>query len=526
MNSINNYIKKTADHPLSDAELLSDYPLLITSKLLDFTLARIYNLIKLLTILLIYRLEGIMKPFMDSDFLLSTETAKLLYHDYAENMPIVDYHCHISPKEIADDIHFDNISQLWLGGDHYKWRLMRSNGISEEYISGNAPDRDKFQKWAETLELAIGNPLYHWSHLELKRYFGYEKTLNCETAQEVWDLCNEKLKDVSLSARGIIRSSNVRVLCTTDDPTDSLEYHIKIVKDKSFETMVLPAFRPDEAINIDKPGFITYLDKLFMVSNIKINSFASLCDALKNRMEFFDSIGCKTSDHGLDFLMYNPASADEVEDIMKRRLAGGILSEEEVLKFKTALLLFLGRENHRLNWVMQLHYGAKRDNNKRMFESLGPNTGYDCIDDSRNSSAQLADFLNALDASNQLPKTILYSLNPIDNAAIDTVIGCFQDDTAIGRLQHGSAWWFNDHELGMRDHLTSLSSTSLLSNFVGMLTDSRSFLSYTRHEYFRRILCDILGTQVETGRFPRDLNILKKLVEDISYNNSIKYFGF
>ena len=467
-----------------------------------------------------------MKPFMDEDFLLFTDTAKTLYHDYAKQMPIVDYHCHISPKEIAEDIRFDNITQLWLGGDHYKWRLMRANGIDEKYITGNASDRDKFQKWAETLEVAIGNPLYHWSHLELKRYFDYEGLLNSDTAQEVWDLCNEKLKDPALSARGIIGNSNVKILCTTDDPADSLEYHIQIAKDKSFETKVLPAFRPDEAINIEKDGFLAYLDRLSDVSNIHINSFSSLCDALKNRMEFFDSVGCKTSDHGLDFVMYYPASPEEIEEIIDRRLKGALLSKEDILKFKTALLLFLGKENHRLNWVMQLHYGVKRDNNKRMYKSLGPNTGYDCIDDSGSSSAQLADFLNALDISDQLPKTILYSLNPIDNVAIDTVIGCFQDDRAIGKLQHGSAWWFNDNELGMRDHLTSLSSISLVSNFVGMLTDSRSFLSYTRHEYFRRILCDVFGTMVETGRFPKDLMVLKRLVEDISYYNSLKYFGF
>lgn len=467
-----------------------------------------------------------MKPFMDQDFLLSNNTAKILYHDYAKTMPIVDYHCHISPKEIAEDVRFENITQLWLGGDHYKWRLMRANGINEDYITGNAPDRDKFIKWAETLELAIGNPIYHWSHLELKRYFDYDGILNSETAEEVWELCNEKLKDPDLSARGIIRRSNVTILCTTDDPIDSLEYHIQLAKDDSFKTKVLPAFRPDEAINLEKPGYLDYLNKLSEVSNVKINSFASLCEALKNRMEFFDSVGCKTSDHGLDFVMYYPASADEIEDIMKRRLEGKNLSEEEILKFKTALLLFLGRENHRLNWVMQLHYGAKRDNNTRMYKVLGPNTGYDCIDNSRNSSAQLADYLNALDITKQLPKTILYSLNPIDNAAIDTVIGCFQDDTAIGKLQHGSAWWFNDHEIGMRDHILSLCSISLISNFVGMLTDSRSFLSYTRHEYFRRILCDVFGTFVETGRFPNDLKVLKKIVQDISYNNCINYFEF
>ena len=462
---------------------------------------------------------------INDNFLLNSKTAVKLYQK-VKDLPIYDFHCHLDPKEIYENKNYDNITELWLGGDHYKWRLMRANGIDEKYITGNASDRDKFQKWAETLELAIGNPLYHWSHLELKRYFDYEGLLNSDTAQEVWDLCNEKLKDPALSARGIIGNSNVKILCTTDDPADSLEYHIQIAKDKSFETKVLPAFRPDEAINIEKDGFLAYLDRLSDVSNIHINSFSSLCDALKNRMEFFDSVGCKTSDHGLDFVMYYPASPEEIEEIIDRRLKGALLSKEDILKFKTALLLFLGKENHRLNWVMQLHYGVKRDNNKRMYKSLGPNTGYDCIDDSGSSSAQLADFLNALDISDQLPKTILYSLNPIDNVAIDTVIGCFQDDRAIGKLQHGSAWWFNDNELGMRDHLTSLSSISLVSNFVGMLTDSRSFLSYTRHEYFRRILCDVFGTMVETGRFPKDLMVLKRLVEDISYYNSLKYFGF
>jgi len=467
-----------------------------------------------------------MKPFLDQDFLLSTETAKTLYHEYAKKMPIVDYHCHISPGEIAEDARFENITRLWLGGDHYKWRLMRANGISEYYITGDAPDKEKFVKWAETLELAIGNPIYHWSHLELQRYFGYDGILNSQTADEVWDLCNEKLKDKDLSARGIISRSDVTVLCTTDDPVDSLKYHKILSADNSFKTRVLPAFRPDEAINIEKPGYLSYLEKLSAVSNIKIDSFAALCEALKSRMEFFNSLGCKTSDHGLDFVMYYPASDDEIERIMKRRLEGDIPAQEEILKFKTALLLYLGREYHRLNWVMQLHYGAKRDNNTRMFKVLGPNTGYDCIDNSRNSSAQLADFLNALDMTDELPKTILYSLNPIDNAAIDTVIGCFQNDDAIGKLQHGSAWWFNDNETGMRDHITTLCSLSLISNFVGMLTDSRSFLSYTRHEYFRRILCDVFGTMVETGRFPKDMRVLKKLVEDISYNNCINYFGF
>lgn len=467
-----------------------------------------------------------MKPFLSEDFLLSTETAKILYHNYAENVPIADYHCHISPREIAEDVHFENITRLWLGGDHYKWRLMRANGISEYYITGNAPDREKFRKWAETLEIAIGNPLYHWSHLELKRYFGYDGLLNSETADEVWELCNEKLKEQDYGARGIIRRSNVRVLCTTDDPADSLKYHIKLAGDKSFETKILPAFRPDEVLNLEKPDYIKYLKKLSETCNIKINSFESLCEALKNRMEFFNTLGCRTSDHGLDCVIYYPAPLNEIEEIMKKRLEGIIPSKDEILKFKTVLLMFLGKEYHRLNWVMQLHFGAKRDNNTRMFKLLGPNTGYDCINNSGNSSALLADFLNALDMTDQLPKTILYSLNPTENAAIESVIGCFQNDTARGKIQHGAAWWFNDNENGIREHITSLCSSGLISNFVGMLTDSRSFLSYTRHEYFRRILCDVFGTMVETGRFPDDMKILKKLVEDISYNNCVKYFGF
>ncbi|NLL72684.1 MAG: glucuronate isomerase [Clostridiales bacterium] len=467
-----------------------------------------------------------MKEFMDQDFLLSRQTAKTLYHEYAKNLPIVDYHCHINPKDIAQDITFDNITQLWLGGDHYKWRLMRSNGIEEKYITGNASDREKFQKWAETLELAIGNPLYHWSHLELRRYFGFEKTLNGETAEEVWNICNEVLRNQNLSARDIIKQSNVKVLCTTDDPIDSLEYHKQIADDESFKTKVLPAFRPDEAINIEKADYLTYLNKLSKVSKVKIDSFNSLCKALKNRMDYFNSIGCRTSDHGLDSVIYYPATIDEIEEIMRKRLEGHLPSNEEKYKFITALLLFLGRQNHSLDWVMQLHYGVKRDNNIRKFNTLGPNTGYDCIDNSRNSSAQLADFLNALDINDQLPKTIIYSLDPVENAAIDTVIGCFQDSSAIGKIQHGSAWWFNDHEIGMREHLSSLASISLICNFVGMLTDSRSFLSYTRHEYFRRILCDMFGDLVESGRFPNDTKVLKKIVENISYYNSINYFGF
>lgn len=467
-----------------------------------------------------------MKAFMDQDFLLSTETAKELYHGYAKDMPIVDYHCHIVPREIAEDIHFENITKVWLGADHYKWRLMRANGIEEKYITGAAPDREKFQKWAETLERAIGNPIYHWSHLELKRYFGYEGTLNGDTAEEVWNLCNEKLSDPKMSAKGMISMSNVKILCTTDDPVDTLEYHREIAKDTSFQTKVLPAFRPDEAMAIEKPGFVDYLNKLSKASNIQITDFNSLCAAITDRMEFFNQNGCSISDHGMEFVMYYPAEESVIENIMKKRLQGELPTRLETLQFKTAFLLYAGREYHRLNWVMQLHYGVKRDNNTRFFRKIGINTGFDCIDDSNISSAQLADFLNALDITDQLPKTILYSLNPTDNTAIDTVMGCFNDSSAIGKIQHGSAWWFNDHKPGMKDHIETLSSLSLLSNFVGMLTDSRSFLSYTRHEYFRRILCDYLGSLVENGEFPKDMKILGRIAQDISYYNSIRYFGF
>lgn len=467
-----------------------------------------------------------MKEFMDQDFLLSTQTAKELYHHYAKQMPIVDYHCHIVPKEIAEDITFDNITQIWLGADHYKWRLMRANGIEETYITGDATDRDKFQKWAETLERAIGNPLYHWSHLELKRYFGYDGILNSETAEEVWNLCNKKLAHPGMSAQKFITGSNVEVLCTTDDPVDTLEYHKEIAKDTTFTAKVLPTFRPDEAINIEKAGYPDYLNRLSECAGIVIKDYDALCQALSNRMEYFASVGCKLSDHGMEFVMFYPATEAEVRTIFQKRLNNENLTKLEILQFKTALMLYLGREYHRLGWVMQLHYGVKRDNNTRFYKKIGINTGFDCIDDSNTSSAMLADFLNALDVTDQLPKTILYSLNPTDNTAIDTVVGCFEDSSSISKIQHGSAWWFNDHKPGMKEHMTSLASLSLLSNFVGMLTDSRSFLSYTRHEYFRRILCEMIGQWVENGEYPKDMKILGKIVQDISYYNSKRYFDF
>ena len=465
-----------------------------------------------------------MKQFMDKDFLLSTEMSQTLYHQFAENMPILDYHCHINPQEIYEDRKFENITQVWLGGDHYKWRQMRSNGVDEKYITGDGSDREKFQAWAETMPKLIGNPLYHWSHLELRRYFGYEGYLNGDTAEEVWNLCNAKLQEDSMTVRNIIKQSGVTLICTTDDPVDSLEWHKKIAEDPTFDVQVLPAWRPDKAMNVEKPTYGEYIAQLSKVSCVEVKDFASLKEALKNRMAFFASMGCCVSDHALEYVMYAPASDAEVDAILQKGLSGEAISKEEELKYKTAYMLFVAREYVKLGWVMQIHYGCKRDNNAYMFEQLGPDTGYDCINNYA-PSAQMADFLNALSATNDIPKTILYSLNPNDNASIGSIIGCFQGDIP-GKIQQGSAWWFNDHKIGMTEQITSLANLGCLGNFVGMLTDSRSFLSYTRHEYFRRILCDIFGTWVENGEYPADMKALEELVKGICYNNAVKYFGF
>ncbi len=466
-----------------------------------------------------------MKKFMDEDFLLSSQTAKKLYHEYASSMPIVDYHCHINPREIYEDRKFETITQVWLGGDHYKWRQMRSNGIEEKFITGDATDREKFQKWAETLEKAIGNPLYHWSHLELKRYFGYGGYLNKNTAEDVWNLCNEKLQDDNMTVRNLIKQSNVSLICTTDDPVDSLEWHKKLADDESFDIQVLPAWRPDKAMNIEKPEYLEYLEKLSEVSKVVINDFTSLMKALKVRMEYFASVGCSVSDHALEYVMHVPSTPEETEAIFAKRFHGENLSREEELKFKTAFMNAVGKEYSKMNWVMQLHYGCKRDNNPFYYNKLGPDTGYDCINNYA-PSGEMADMLGALDATNQLPKTILYSLNPNDNASIGTIIGCFQNSSAIGKIQHGSAWWFNDHKAGIIDQMTSLANLGLLGNFIGMLTDSRSFLSYTRHEYFRRIMCELIGGWIENGEYPEDYQALEKIVKGISYNNAVTYFEF
>ncbi len=463
-----------------------------------------------------------MKQFLDKDFLLSTEMAKTLYHDYAENMPILDYHCHINPQEICEDRKFENITQVWLGGDHYKWRQMRSNGVDEKYITGNGTDREKFQAWAETMPKLIGNPLYHWSHLELRRYFGYEGYLNGDTAEEVWNLCNSKLQEDSMTVRNLIKQSNVTLICTTDDPVDSLEFHKKLAEDDSFDVQVLPAWRPDKALNVEKPTYAAYIEQLSSVSGIEVKDFASLKEAIRNRMEFFNSMKCCVSDHALEYVMYVPASDAEVDSIIAKSLKGEAVSREEELKYKTAFMLFAAKEYNKLGWIMQLHYGCKRDNNAYMFEQLGPDTGFDCINNYA-PSAQMADFLNALSATNEIPKTIIYSLNPNDNASIGTIIGCFQEKFP-GKIQQGSAWWFNDHKYGMESQLATLSSIGMLSTFIGMLTDSRSFLSFPRHEYFRRILCNQIGNWVENGEYPANLEFLKEMVENISYNNAVSYF--
>ena len=464
-----------------------------------------------------------MIEFMNENFLLSTQTARTLYHDYAKNCPIVDYHCHVSPKEIYEDKRFENITQVWLSGDHYKWRIMRSNGVDEHYITGNASDREKFQKFAEALPKAIGNPMYHWCHLELQRYFGYYGVLNGETAEEVWEIACNKLSKPDMGVRGLIEKSNVAFIGTTDDPIDTLEWHKKLAEDDSIKTTVAPSFRPDKALNIDKDGWLQYIGQLSKVTGIKIDTVEKLKSALTDRIEFFHANGCKASDHGLDRMIFAVGTADENNTVMQRGLNGEKVTADEAEAFKTELLIHCAKEYARLGWVMQLHYNCIRNPNSVMFEKLGPDTGFDCIGPD-NGSAKLAKLLDVLNADGSLPKTILYSLDSSDNAFLDTLIGSFQGTEVAGKIQHGSAWWFNDNKQGMREQLTSLANLSLLGNFVGMLTDSRSFLSYTRHEYFRRILCELIGSWVENGEYPNDIATLSGIIKDICYNNAVRYF--
>lgn len=465
-----------------------------------------------------------MKAFLDDDFLLTTPTARRLYQ-VARSMPILDYHCHLDPKEIAQDRRFENITQVWLGGDHYKWRLMRANGVDEAYITGDAPDREKFQKWAETLELAIGNPLYHWSHLELRRYFGYEGVLNGDTAQEVWELCNQKLQEPGMSARSLIANSGVTLVCTTDDPADSLEWHQQLAQDSSFPVKVLPAWRPDAAMGLERPEYLDYLQRLGQAAGVEIRTYGDLKKALLSRMAFFDKMGCRASDHALTVAVCQPASEEELKRVFQKRLEGEPLTQEELAAFQTGFLRFVAGEYKRLGWVMQLHYGCRRNNNTRMFHKLGRDTGYDAVLQGT-PSLEVAAFLDLLASQDALPRMVLYSLNPNDDEGLNSVIGCFQDGTPLGRIQQGSAWWFNDHKAGMVKQLTAFANGGLLGNFIGMLTDSRSFLSYPRHEYFRRILCELLGAWVENGEYPADWKALEKMVRGVCYNNAVEFFGF
>ena len=477
-----------------------------------------------------------MKAFMDKDFLLQTETAKHLFHDYAEEMPLCDYHCHISPREIYEDRRFNDLVEVWLGGrqpdggyfgDHYKWRVMRSNGVSEDYVTGEQPAYERYLKFVGALEMAIGNPMYHWCNLELRQFFGYDKPLTPENAKECWDFCNEKLRtDPSLTVRGIIEKARVAFIGTTDDPVDSLEWHAKIAADPTISVQVCPSFRPDRAVNIHKPGFAAYIGQLAAsVGREQLETAQDVMAALVERLEFFREMGCRASDHGLDYVPFRPAGAQEVNAVYQKAMRGEPVSVEEAEKYQTALLLCLGRAYARLGIVMQVHYSCLRNPNARMLKTLGADTGFDMI--AQNScGGALAALLSALDETGELPRTILYSLNPADNAQLGSMLGSFQGSEVPGKIQHGSAWWFNDTKLGMEEQMKSLASLGLLGNFVGMLTDSRSFLSYARHDYFRRIFCNLVGNWVENGEYPACEDSLKKIVEGVCFLNAKRYFGF
>ncbi len=465
--------------------------------------------------------------FITDDFLLSTEQARRLYHDYAASLPIIDYHCHLPPSQVAHDTHFENMTQIWLTGDHYKWRAMRTNGIAERYCTGDATDWEKFQKWAETVPMAIRNPLYHWTHLELKRPFGIsDRLLGPETAKSIWDDCNQKLAQPSFSTRGIMKQMNVVLICTTDDPADDLKYHQMIAQDKSFSIKVLPTFRPDKAMAIENIAtYNSYLSRLEEVSGIIIKTYDNLVEVLEKRHHFFHEQGCRLSDHGLEVAYAEPFTLNEIGSIFKKIRSGKSVNEEETRKFKSALMVEFGLMDHKRGWTMQLHFGPIRNNNTRLFKSLGPDAGFDSIGDEP-FAKPLSRFLDVLDQQDRLPRTILYNINPAFNEMLATMAGNFQDGSIPGKIQFGSGWWFLDQKNGMEKQIEALSNLGLLSRFVGMLTDSRSLLSYTRHEYFRRILCNILGKEMAEGLIPNDLKLIADLVKNISYNNAAKYFGF
>lgn len=468
-----------------------------------------------------------MKSFINDNFVLETKTAEKLYHDHAKNLPIIDYHCHLDPKLIAEDYQFDNLGEIWLSGDHYKWRAMRTNGIAERFCTGkDTSDWEKFEKWAETVPYTMRNPLYHWTHLELKTAFGIDKILKPETAREIYDECTAKLRTKEFSARGLMRHYKVEVVCTTDDPIDSLEYHLALQKE-GFEIKVLPTWRPDKAMAVENPAaYRTYVEKLAEVSGVSISSFTDLILALRKRHDFFAQVGCKLSDHGLDEFYAADYTESEISNIFNKVYGGKELTREEISKYKSAMLVEGAIMDWEKGWTQQFHYGALRNNNTRLFKQIGADTGFDSIGDF-SVATMMSKFFDRLDSENKLTKTIIYNLNPKDNDMVATMIGNFQDGTVAGKIQFGSGWWFLDQKTGMEAQMNSLSNLGLLSRFVGMLTDSRSFLSYPRHEYFRRILCNLIGNDVEKGLLPAsEIDFLGNLAENVSYYNAKNFFKF
>ncbi|WP_277966887.1 glucuronate isomerase [Pantoea trifolii] len=466
-----------------------------------------------------------MSRFMSEDFLLDTEFARRLYHDYAKDQPIFDYHCHLPPQQIADNYRFTNLYDIWLKGDHYKWRAMRANGVPEALCTGDASDREKFNAWARTVPHTIGNPLYHWTHLELRRPFGItDVLLNEQSAERIWQQCNELLAQDAFSARGIMQQMKVKMVGTTDDPLDDLQHHRKLAQDNSFDVKVLPSWRPDKAFNIELESFVPWIQRLEQVADVSVLRFDDLRRALSQRLDHFAAHGCKISDHALDVVMFAEADEATLDGILARRLQGAAPSAEETAQFKTAVLVWLGSEYARRGWAQQYHIGALRNANRRQFDILGPDVGFDSINDAL-LAIPLARLLDAQNRNNALPKTILYCLNPRDNEVLATMAGNFQGEGEPGKMQFGSAWWFNDQLDGMQRQMTQLAQIGLLSRFVGMLTDSRSFLSYTRHEYFRRLLCQMIGNWVERGEAPADEALLGQMVQNISFNNARDYFG-
>ena len=466
-----------------------------------------------------------MRKFLDDNFLLDNSTAEHLYHAYAKTMPVIDYHCHLPPDQIANDINFRNITQAWLYGDHYKWRAMRTNGVDESYCTGNRSDSEKFQKWAETVPYTLRNPLYHWTHLELQRYFNVQDILNPDTAKSIYENCTDKLQSPEYSVRNLLRKMNVRVVCTTDDPVDSLVHHQKIAED-GFEVRILPAFRPDKAMNVDNASiFNEYVSKLEEITNVSVTSYQKYLDALKQRHDFFASMDCSVSDHGLEHIYAEEYTQNEIDSIFNKIRSGKELTLEEKNKIRSAFLYEFAVWDWEKGWVQQYHLGALRNNNTRMLQKLGADTGWDSMGDFSQGKS-LARFLGRLDSTNQLTKTILYNLNPSDNELMATMIGNFNDGSIAGKMQFGSAWWFLDQKDGMTNQINALSNMGLLSRFVGMLTDSRSFLSFPRHEYFRRILCSLFGAEVEKGELPNDVQWIGKIIQDICYNNACNYFNW